>query len=365
MKNKIITFINSAIMMALFLTIAGYSAAYAAQPTIDKTTILVEPQTNTTFNPATSTLTYGWLPWISFNVNGPVPSGSLISVEMSKPDGKSWVAFDCETDSVAAGEVLKINRCGGNKFESDRMSTAAGQYGFKISIKNELEGLNQTLFSGKLKANKAFYKKDYYNKDGYEWYVDYDWALPIAEIFPDATEWTSGRIVEKEVKPLMVSFWFRGATDGKSVAYLFYKGNQIASTETTEEGGSWQERQATLLDIRTFPFSWVKNRYHFTHVLVSNSEKPDRHTDAFRMDKNPGEYEVKILRKGKLVRTAKFTVGADGKIVDNGVTGQNDLGTERMTVFANVLGDEEGRQPDLAAWKSTAYFEGPLKGFGQ
>ena len=364
MKNKIITFINSAIMTALLLTIAGYREVYAAQPTIDKTTILVEPQTNTTFNPATSTLTYGWLPWISFNVNGPVPSGSLISVEMSKADGKSWVAFDCETDGVAEGEVLKINRCGANKFESDRMSTAVGQYGFKINIKNELEGLNQTLFSGKLKANKAFYKKDYYNKDGYEWYIDYDWALPIAEVFPDATERSVGGIVEKEAKPLMVSFWFRGAADN-TVAYLFYNGNQIASTETTAEGGSWQERQATLLDIRAFPFSWVKNRYHFTHVLVSNSEKPDRHTDDFRMYKSPGEYEVKVLRKGKLVRTAKFTVGADGKIVDNGVTKQNALGTGRMTIFANVLGDEEGRQPDLAAWKSTAYFEGPLKGLGQ
>ena len=100
-------------------------------------------------------------------------------------------------------------------------------------------------------------------------------------------------------------------------------------------------------------------------MLVSNSEKPDRHTDDFRMYKSPGEYEVKILRKGKLVRTAKFTVGADGRIADTGVTQQNELGTGRLTVFANVLGDEEGRQPDLAAWKSTAYFGDALKGFGQ
>ena len=365
MKNKIITLINSAIMMTLSLTVAGFSAVHAAQPTVDRTTILVEPQTNTTFNASTSTLTYGWLPWISFDVNGPIPNGSSISVEMSKPDGKPWVAFDCNTGSKAEGEVLKIQRCGANKFESDRMSTAAGQYGFKISIKNELEGMNQMLFSGKLKANKAFYKKDYYNKDGYEWYIDYDWALPIAEVFPDATEQSVGGIVEKEAKPLMVSFWFRGATDNNTVAYLFYNGNQIASTETTAEGGSWQERRATLLDIRTYPYSWVKNRYHFTHVLVSNSEKPDRHTDAFRMYKNPGEYEVKVLRKGKLVRTVKFTVGADGRIVDNGVTKQNDLGTGRMTIFADVVGDEEGRQPDLTAWKTSAYFGSPLKGFGE
>jgi hypothetical protein len=99
-------------------------------------------------------------------------------------------------------------------------------------------------------------------------------------------------------------------------------------------------------------------------VLVSNREKNGAHSDAFRLDKNPGEYEVKVLRKGKLVRTVKFSVGPDGKIVDPGVSQQNSLGTQRITIFASVTGDEDGRKPDLTAWKTGAFFGEPLKGFG-
>ena len=194
--------------------------------------------------------------------------------------------------------------------------------------------------------------------------MDYDWALPIAEIFPEAFERMYRVVSEKKAKPLVVSFWFRGRAES-AVAYVFYNGKEIGNTETTSNGIAVGEQGITLFDKAEVPFSWVKNTYQFTHVLVSNSEKPDNHTDAFRMDKNPGEYEVKVLRKGKLVRSLKFTVGANGKIVDNGVTQQNELGTSRMTFYATVIGDEEGRNPNLHAYKTTAFFGNPLKGFGQ
>jgi hypothetical protein len=83
------------------------------------------------------------------------------------------------------------------------------------------------------------------------------------------------------------------------------------------------------------------------------------------MDKNPGEHEVKSLRQGKLVRAAKFEVGGDGRIADNGVSRRNELGTSRMTIFAAVTGDEDGSNPDLQAWKSTTFFGNSLSGFGQ
>jgi hypothetical protein len=281
---------------------------------------------------------------------------------MATPDGRPWVAFDCKTSAVEEGETLKIENCGQGVLKPERQSMAVGQYGFKINLKNELQGANQTLFAGKFKADKVFYGESYGNKE-YRWYVDYDWALPIAEIFPDAFERMYGQVSEKEAKPLMVSFWFRGRGED-TVAYLFYKGKQIGNTETTTNGVANGEQGVTLFDKQEVPYSWVKNRYKFTHVLVSNSGKTDNDPDAFRMDRNPGEYEVKVLLKGKLVRALKFAVGADGKFMDNGVSRQNELGTTRMTVYTTVIGDEEGRQPDLEAWKTTAFFGGPLKGFG-
>ena len=354
---------TSAILLTLMMTIVGTGAARAAQPTIDKTTVIVRAGTTYVFDKRTNAFKYGWLPLMDFSVNGPVASGSLLSVEVTTPDGRPWVAFDCKTQAVEGGETLKIEDCG-RGLKDEQQSLAIGQYGFKITIKNELQGTNQTLFAGKFKADKVFYGDVPQDKDNYRWYVDYDWALPIAEIFADSEELMYGRMVEKEAKPLVVSFWFRGRA-GDAVAYLFYNGKQIGNTETTENGVANGEQGVTLFDKPGVPCSWVKNLYTFTHVLVSNSENPDNHPDTFRMDKNPGEYEVKVLRKGKLVRAMKFAVGADGKIVDNGVSRQNELGTSRMTFYAAVTGDEEGRQPDLQVWKTTAFFGGQLKGFGQ
>jgi hypothetical protein len=124
------------------------------------------------------------------------------------------------------------------------------------------------------------------------------------------------------------------------------------------------EQGVQLYEKANVPIAWVKNKYIFTHVLVKNRERNSAHMDAFRLDKNPGEYEIKVLRKGKLVRTAKFIVGADGRIVDTGISQQNQLGTQRITIFAAVAGDEDGRKPDLVAWKTMAFFGEPLKGFG-
>ena len=105
--------------------------------------------------------------------------------------------------------------------------------------------------------------------------------------------------------------------------------------------------------------------FFFTNALVYNREQPNNHPYAFRLDQNPGDYEVKVLRKGKLVRAAKFTVGTDGKIVDNGISQQNELGTRRMTVLATVTGDEDGVKADLDAWRTGVFYGNPLRSFGQ
>lgn len=362
MFGKTLQRIASLVLLAAAVTAAGATRALAAgAPAINKTTVIVRPDTTFVFDKKANHYNYGWLPLLDFTVNGPIASGSMIYVETTTPDGKPWVSFDCETKGIGEGETLKIDSCGRRAVPNEKMSMVPGLYGFKIKLKNELQGTNQTLFVGKAKADKVFYGDVPQDKDNYKWYVDYDWALPIAEVFSLATETLYGVVSEREAKPLLVSFWFRGEA-GDAAAYLFYNGREIANTENTTGGG---EQGVTLFDKQNVSVAWVKYRYTFNTVLVSNSENPDNHPDAFRMDKHPGEYEVKVLRKGKLARTVKFTVGADGKIVDNGISRQNELGTNRMTVFAAVTGDEDGRKPDLQAWKTTAFFGSPLKGFGQ
>ena len=341
-------------LLLLIIAIVGVAifSGAASAATLDKTTVMI--RTSRTFD-ARDSSKYGWLPEIDFRVNGPIAKGSVLSVELTTPDGKPWLAFDCKTYSVGEGEVMTIEGCG-RDVAKDKFTAVLGNYSLKIDLKNELQGTGQALFSGKFKVGKAFVGAVPQDKTNWQWYADYDWALPIAEVFPLTTEESYGGTADREAQPLVATFWFRGDPN-ETDAYLYYNGKQIAKV------GHGNEQGIYLFD--RMPFSWTKKRFTFNEILVFNTETNGSHAGLFRMDKNPGEYEIKVLRHAKLVRTAKFTVGADGKIVDNGVTKQNELGTGRMTVFANVLGDEEGRQPDLQAWKSSVYFGGALQGFGQ
>jgi hypothetical protein len=77
---------------------------------------------------------------------------------------------------------------------------------------------------------------------------------------------------------------------------------------------------------------------------------------------NAGDYEIKILYKGHLVRSIKFAVDANGKIVDNGIATANKLGNDRVIVPVQVLGDSDGPW-DKNAWKTDAFYGNPLTGF--
>jgi hypothetical protein len=80
------------------------------------------------------------------------------------------------------------------------------------------------------------------------------------------------------------------------------------------------------------------------------------------MYKNPGEYEIKVLQNGRLARTAKFTFGSDYKIADNGMVKQNNLGTLRVLITSQIVGDQDGIW-DRNAYKTEAFYGNPLTGF--
>lgn len=356
MKNEIKNFVL--LIMAIVCVAVMTGAASAAETTIDKTTIVI--RTSTTYDFNRSTEQRGWLPYVDFRVNGPIASGSQISVEMTKPDGKPWIEFDCDTEAIKDGAVLKIDGCG-NRLPNEKFTGALGVHGLKINLKNELKGVNQNLFSGKFKVGKVFNGANPKDKDNYVWYVDYDWSLPIAEVYAEDKVLQYGSMVENQLQPLVATFWFRG--NPPTTAYLFHNGEQLASTETSTEGTLSTEQSISVFD--TNPYGWTKKKYTFTRMLVKNLENPDNHPNFYRMDKNPGEYEVKVLIKGKLARAVKFTVSSDGRIVDTGISRQNALGTKRITLYANVTGDDDGKTLDLTGYKTTAFFDSPLKGFGE
>jgi hypothetical protein len=85
-------------------------------------------------------------------------------------------------------------------------------------------------------------------------------------------------------------------------------------------------------------------------------------SDIFFMSQKAGEYEVKVLRDGELARSAKFSVGPDGRLVDNGITQKNSLGGLAMILPVKVIGTGDG-QWDANAWKTDAFYGNPLSGF--
>ena len=62
------------------------------------------------------------------------------------------------------------------------------------------------------------------------------------------------------------------------------------------------------------------------------------------------------------MRSLKFSVDAEGKLVDNGIGTANKLGNSRIIVPVQVLGDSDGPW-DKNAWKTDAFYGNPLSGF--
>lgn len=91
---------------------------------------------------------------------------------------------------------------------------------------------------------------------------------------------------------------------------------------------------------------------------------PEASTDPsiFFLDKNPGDYEVKVLCGGALCRETKFSIGPDGKFVDNNIVTANKINSVAILIPVKVVGTVDGQWQPMA-WKTDAFYGNPLKGF--
>jgi hypothetical protein len=360
-------------VLAAFVLLAGSrnlrSAVAATEPTINKASILVTTYRHTVYlatpNGEKDYTTWSWTPGIAFRVNGPMAGGSSLVVEFSLPGDKPWVKLNCGGGEISADQWWQVGDpfCG-DEVPDEQAKTVTGPVDFKISLTNEPAGTNKTLFTGRVNVKKVHIGlADPQFKNNFDYYVDQDWSLPIGYVYAmEPTYSATGASQYVNSSPLGVSMWFRGEPGESSVVgYVFYNGKQIGSTENTRQGTVGVEAGSGTAD--ESPFKWSLMSFTFSNVLVFNNNPPGMtNPDAFRLDKNPGEYEIKVLRNGKPARAAKFSVGADGKIVDSGVTKNNHLGAPRLILPVQVLGTDDGDW-DKTAWKSGAFYANPLSGF--
>ena len=312
--------------------------------------------------------TWSWTPRIVYRVVGPISAGSQLSVEFTLPSGKPWIKFDCNTSETKEG-YWWATECGmnSNDVKDQDASIETGLAGFKINLKNELEGANKTLFVGKFKVEKFHVGVVDLPKfkNNFSYYVNYDWDMPIGYLYDyDIMDFRPGYAPSNTEGRLTFVTWFKGTPNtlnyAKYAAYLYYQGKMVADStgEDNKYGSTGCEVTNTAYEESAFGYC----RRKFVVNAVVWDKQPEFHPRDFKMYQNPGEYEIKVLQNGKLVRTAKFTMGTNYQLVNTGIGKQNNLGTGRIVVPVQIIGDQDG-QWDRNAYKTDAFFGNLLSGF--
>jgi hypothetical protein len=369
---------TSSILTSLLLVLAGHALSGASgsgtvsAQTINKPTVQLFLQVHKGFKGDPET--WSWTPMIDFRTNGPFKPGDQLSVEYSLP-GKTW-KYDCNPQDRGPSSVwVGVRDCGQNPPDSEAV-TYTGPVDFKINLKNELEGKSATLLSGRFKVEK--FHEGVVDlpkfKNNFVYFVNYDWTLPVAYVYDELVynwEYANGMNDNPNStmtnSHLMAAFWFKGMTGGGGVAdvssskyeaYLYYQGQMVAQAE--ESHCEVLNRPESNQDS---PYGYCRRVFSFQKAILWDKE-PTIHVAGYyyNMYQHPGDYEIKVLRNGKLVRTAKFSFGSDYKIADTGIGKQNNMGTLRVLVPAQVIGDLDG-QWDRNAYKTDAFFGNPLTGF--
>jgi hypothetical protein len=348
----------------VLLISARNAAASQDQPTIAKDSVQV---TAFTFNVYKKSYdVWSWVPQIQYRVNGPIPSGSQLYVEYTVP-GSPPVKFDCSTEETQAGRWWKTSCGGRDGIPEDKATTYTGPFSFAIKLRNELAGTDATLFSGKAKVAKVHSNEAQTPKfvNHFVYYVNHDWNMPIGYVF-----YTGDDLKGMERPILKLAFWVRGDAynfqphlfyQGKEVGKIFYEGEEVGkpSCEPDVENGTTQFVEDS------FPqkAKWARVICEFNNVRGwdKTGEEAGMFGPLYQLDKNPGEYEFKLLWNNHLARSIKFTVGPNGKI-DNGIATANKLGSGRVIVPVQIIGDQDGTW-DRTAWKTDAFYGNPLTGF--
>lgn len=298
--------------------------------------------------------TWSWAPEIVFSIYGPVPAGSKVFVEWDTPDGKPWFTQRMSTPTLQPDyydEVKHAEELTFDQLEKKAITTAAGLFPFRIKLKNALNGTDQLLFSGKYKlATYAPNQSIPEYKGKREFFFDEDWRLPMA--------WLWLHPVNNEKAPIMnAEMWFKASNSSDDFeAFVFYNGKQIDNSRA----GSAEDTLTNGVDEKENRYSL--RRFFFNKVRGFNKDQYNAYAGSHFLDKNPGEYEIKVVRNGELARSFKFTVGADGKVVDNGVARNSKIGGTRWIIPAKILGTADGKY-NTGAVQSDAFYGNTLTGF--
>ena len=290
-----------------------------------------------------------WHPKMQFMLQGDNPSGVSFSVKFTA-GGKAWAEVPCE-------DLNGTWTC--QKMPPEKWSRETGMFGFELWMKNALAGTDAVFYSGTFKVGKYFdgrpapaYAKE--DKNCFEYYVDHDWALPFGFV----TLWTGQN---SEPLGLRAFMWFKFGYPEPSrneiTSHVFYKGAEVCKTESSD-GEQYLSEAIDVSDTKGNT-RWTR-RMLYLDDCKAKVQNPSMYPKAFQLDKNPGEYEIKVLVKGQLARVAKFTINPDGTLADP-IGKVNPMNTSRAILPVKVVSTQ--LPYDKEAWKTGMLYGNPLKDF--
>lgn len=358
--RKILTFNFIALLLTGLLGISA--AAQNSSPTLLKRTVNVSVKRYLRWwkNPAAAEPvydTYSWVPQINFDVLGVVPAGGQFYAEFDTADGKPWISYKMLTHELE-DDVLENIRIDNSISDEDLEKKAIvteGVYPFRIRLKGA--GADRVLFSGKYRVGTYLLDQkipEYKGKK--DFYFDFDWQIPYGYL------WLNPQNGNQNMPSLASLMCFRGASENTKIeAVLFYNGKEI---DKSGVNASNRLKQTMTSAADEASHRWTMWQFDFPKVRGFDLDQNSANNTSayFFLDKNPGEYEIKVSRDGAPARSMKFTVGKDGKIVDNGVKDKNQIGGVRMIMPVSVIGTADGKW-NPAAWKTDALYTNPLIGF--
>jgi hypothetical protein len=302
-----------------------------------------------------------WSPCIDFIVQGPIADGCKLFCDWFMPDGKPWVRTTFRTSALGEGDFVRqrTQREGMDKFAI----TQTGVFPFKIGFTRPGQE-DAILFRGRAKINRIHVGNDLPKfKDQFAYYADQDWKLPLAYLrWPTTHLSATNDIVPLDVSDLHLVCWFAQSAQALQgiEAHVYCGDREIVLPELHKP--MCNDLEVFMPDDRE---RGVYTRLDWDLVGVVAMEKDPtvvREPRQYVLAKHPGEHEIRLIWHGQVVRKVRFTVGPDGKIVDNTSAWKNTLGTSWLPVPVTVSGSAD-RPWDKQAWKTGAFWGNPLPGF--
>ncbi len=293
-----------------------------------------------------------WVPEIRINLYYNDERPLKYTIAYSNPDGSAWFSQDLDY----TGDQLRSP----NMYDvlNSKSTNAVGVYSFKITDSESAK----VVYQGKFKVGKVSRAYDAVrDKNKFDFFVDYDWVMPFGSVGFDSNDLSKG------LNHPFVRVWLKGPIESSELeARVFFNGRQVAASTDGASGNvitTNREFMSNFAPAFAPNNIWKQWQFSWGNFVLENGNPYNKewYANAHFFDRNPGDYVVKIFRKGVQIREISFAVGADGRFVVPAYASQVPIPNYSFITPVKVLDPSE--KWNINSWKTDAFFANPVSGF--